>query len=202
MMLFRKPNFSLRGAVFRLKWPFGVEKTREIINNLHRYFSIFSWVLHCRERYVICSLFHRLVISKTQKIDFHCSELLFTFSNDVCKTLRDQDKILDEFRIIFQSFSDVRQHIDAATEIANNVLKVVQGESAALDEICEGLKTIKADTSALAAIYEINKGIKSLKDQALASGKWIYVCGYMLVSSLTIQIGSVPGEDSFPVALF
>ena len=50
MPVYRKPIFSLRGTAFRLHWPFEVEKTREIVDNLHRYFSIFSWVLHFHER--------------------------------------------------------------------------------------------------------------------------------------------------------
>jgi hypothetical protein len=50
MTVYRKPIFSLRGSAFRLRWPFEVEKTREIVDNLHRYFSIFSWALHFHER--------------------------------------------------------------------------------------------------------------------------------------------------------
>lgn len=46
----RKSNFSFRGTIFRLKWPFEVERTREIANTLHRYFTIFSWMLHYHER--------------------------------------------------------------------------------------------------------------------------------------------------------
>ncbi|PSN69688.1 hypothetical protein BS50DRAFT_571058 [Corynespora cassiicola Philippines] len=44
------PFFGIRRSVFCLKWPFEVEKTREVIDNLHRYFSIFSWALHFHER--------------------------------------------------------------------------------------------------------------------------------------------------------
>lgn len=49
-MVRRKPVFSFRGSAFRLRWPFEVEKTREIGDNLHRYFSIFLWALHFHER--------------------------------------------------------------------------------------------------------------------------------------------------------
>ena len=50
MRVYRKPIFSLRGTVFRLHWPFEVEMTRTIVENLHRYISIFSWALHFHER--------------------------------------------------------------------------------------------------------------------------------------------------------
>lgn len=42
--------------------------------------------------------------------------------------------ILDEFRKIFHSFLDFRQNIDNAIEIANNVLKVVEGERDTLND--------------------------------------------------------------------
>jgi putative component of toxin-antitoxin plasmid stabilization module len=84
--------------------------------------------------------------------------------------LQDQDKILEEFRKTFLSFQDVRQHIDAATEVTNNVLKVVQGDSAALDEICAGVKEIKMDTGALGALDKMSERLDNLARQASVTG--------------------------------
>jgi hypothetical protein len=50
IMVYRKSTFGIRRTALLLQWPFEVGKTRGIVDNLHRYFSIFDWALHFYER--------------------------------------------------------------------------------------------------------------------------------------------------------
>lgn len=177
----------MHGALARIKWPFGAEKTRAVTKCVHRYFCIFSWALNCSDRYKLPSL--TSTTTKRVQTNFLQSDMLHGVSEDVCKILKDQEKTLEQIRELFSSFQDFRQHVDTGYHITSSVLQVVTSRLDTLDEfskdmekldlantqtskdldrISSELRDIKEDKSTAKAIYRIEEELIHSKEQETA----------------------------------
>jgi hypothetical protein len=98
------------------------------------------------------------------------SDILYGISEDVCKTLKYQEKALDDAHRLFSSFNDLRQHIETGIFTVSSVLRIVEAKSTTLDEFCRDMKAMNlASTETTKALVHIKSDLRDIKKDTTTS---------------------------------